>query len=152
GLVDELECAVEELFVHCLHALHRQRTGVFNLLRTIRVRPGLEYAPRPKLLLELLVLRIVGILRLLLGVEVIEVAEELVEAVCRRQKLVPIAEVVLAKLSAHVAERLQDVGDGRVVGLESQIGAWKPDLRQAGANRRLARDERRTSGRAALLA
>ena len=38
-------------------------------------------------------------LRLLLGVQVIEVAEELVEAMIGRQELVLVAEVVLAELA-----------------------------------------------------
>ena len=42
-------------------------------------------------------------LGLLLGVEVVEVAEELVEAVGRRKILVAVAEVVLAELAGGVA-------------------------------------------------
>ena len=53
----------------------------------------------PKRFAELRVLRIVGVLRLLLGIEVIEVAEELVEAVVGRQELVLVAEMVLAELA-----------------------------------------------------
>jgi hypothetical protein len=41
---------------------------------------------------------VVGVLRLLLGVQVVEVAEELVEAVHRRQMLVAVAQVVLPEL------------------------------------------------------
>jgi len=47
------------------------------------------------------------VLRLVLGVEVIEVAKEHVEAVHGRQELVAVAEMVLAELSGHVAERLE---------------------------------------------
>jgi hypothetical protein len=58
-----------------------------------------EHAARG-LLHEFLVLRgVIGPLGLLLGIEVIEVAEEFVEAVRGRQELVTIAEVVLAELS-----------------------------------------------------
>ena len=42
--------------------------------------------------------RVVGVLRVLLGVQVVEVPEELVEAVHGRQELVPVPEVVLAEL------------------------------------------------------
>ena len=52
---------------------------------------------------ELLLRRVVILLGLLLGVEVVEVAEELVEAVVRRKKLVPVAEVVFAELPSGVA-------------------------------------------------
>ena len=58
-------------------------------------------------------LGVVGMLGLVLSVEVVEVAEELVKAVHGGQELVAVAEVVLAELAGHVAERLQEVGDGR---------------------------------------
>ena len=95
---------------------------------------------------------IVGVLRLLLGVEVVEVAEELVEAVVGRQELVLVAEVVLAELPVDVAERLQEFRDGRILRLKADIRTGQADLRQSRADRRLARDERRASGGAALLA
>ena len=53
--------------------------------------------------------------RLVLGVQMIEVAEELVEAVHGRQELVAIAEMVLAELSGRVALRLEQLGNGRVL-------------------------------------
>jgi hypothetical protein len=56
-------------------------------------------AAGPVVLLELRVLGIEVALGLLLGVEVVEIAEELVEPVVGRQVLVPVAEVVLAELS-----------------------------------------------------
>jgi xanthosine utilization system XapX-like protein len=62
-------------------------------------------AARTELLLELRALRVVGVLGLFLGVQVVEVAEELVEAVVGRQHLVAVAEVVLAELAGHVALR-----------------------------------------------
>ena len=43
----------------------------------------------------------------LFGIEVIEIAEELIEAMHRRQELVAVAEVVLAELRGHVALRLE---------------------------------------------
>jgi hypothetical protein len=48
-------------------------------------------------------LGIVAVLGLLLGVQVVEVAVELVEAVDRRQQLVAVAQVVLAELAGGVA-------------------------------------------------
>src|SRR4030095_4154909 len=56
-------------------------------------RPGVQHAARPKLLVELgklLFRRVVLHLRLLLGVEVVEVTEELVEAVDGGQELIEI--------------------------------------------------------------
>ena len=77
---------------------------------------------------ELLRVGVVRILGLLLGVEVIEVAEELVEAVHGRQVLVQVAEVVLAELPGGVALRLQQLGDRRVLGLQADVHARQPDL------------------------
>ena len=71
------------------------------------------HAARAVLLPELRILRVEVALRLLLGVEVVEVAEELVEAVLGRQVLVAVAEMVLAELAGGIALRLHHVGDGR---------------------------------------
>ena len=46
-------------------------------------------------------------LRLVFGIEVIKIAEELIEAVDSGQELVAVAEMVLAELSGHIAERLE---------------------------------------------
>src|SRR5215831_17807273 len=112
----------------------------------------MEHAARTELLAEFGVLRIVGILRLLLGVEVIEIAEEFVEAVCGRQMLVAIAEVVLAELAGGVAVGFQDIGDAGVERPEAKLGAGQADLGQPGADRRLSRDKRGASRSTALLA
>ena len=73
-------------------------------------------------------------LRLLLRVQVVEVAEELVEAVVRRQHLVAVAEVVLAELAGHVALRLEQAGDRRIFLLHALGRARQPDLGEAGAD------------------
>ena len=151
-LFHELDARVEEFLVDRLHALDGQRSGVLDLLRAVRVGPAVQHAARPELLLELRVLRIVGILRLLFGVQVIEVAEELIEPVRGRKEFVAIPQVVLAELPGHVAERLQDVGNRRVFRLQSEIGARQTDLGQPRADRRLARDECRAPRGTALLA
>ena len=59
----------------------RERAGVLDLLPALAVRPGVQHATRAVLLLELGILRIVVGFRLFLGVQVVEVAEELVEPV-----------------------------------------------------------------------
>ena len=114
-------------------------------------RLALQHAARAELRLELGILRVVGILRLVLGVEVVEVAEELVEAVDGRQELVAVAEVVLAELAGRVALRLEQVGERRVLLGQSFLRARQADLQQAGAEARLAGDERRAPGGAGLL-
>ena len=58
---------------------------------------------------------VVGLLRLLLGVEVIQVPEELVEPVGGRQELVQITEMILAELTGRIPQRLEQLGDRRVL-------------------------------------
>ena len=85
----------------------------------------MQHAARTEVLVEigeLLRVRVVGHLRLFLGVEVVEVAEELIEAVHRGQVLVEVAQVVLAELTGGVALVLQQFGDGR------DLSAFSADL------------------------
>ena len=100
---------------------------------------------------EVLRRRVVAQFRLLLGIEVIEIAEELIEAVHRRQVLVPVAQMVFPELGGGIPERFQHLGDGGILGLHSRGGARQPDLAQASAEDTLAHDERRPSGGATLL-
>ena len=97
-----------------------------------------------------MLLRVVGVLRLLLGVEVVEIAEELVEAVDRRQELVAVAEMVLAELAGRVALRLEQFGEVGSSARQPFLGARQADLQEAGAERALAGDERRAAGGAAI--
>ena len=53
-------------------------------------------------------------LRLVLGIEMIEVAEKLVEAVYGRQEFVSVAKVVLAELAGGVALWLEQFGNRRI--------------------------------------
>ena len=82
----------------------------------------------------------------------VEVAEEFVEAVHRRQELVAVAQVVLAELAGRIALRLQQFGDRRILGRQALGRARQADLEQAGADRRLSGDEGGAAGGAALLA
>ena len=163
--VDEVERGVEELLVDRLHALLGRagrcpRSSACPMRRSADPRPASRRwspcicsTPRgPNLQLELGVLRIVGVLRLVLGVEVIEVAEELVEAVHGRQELVAVAEMVLAELSGRVAERLEQLGERRVLVRQAFLRSRQADLQEAGAHRALAGDERGAAGGAGLLA
>ena len=105
--LDEVDCGVAELLIAGLHPLLRQRAGVLDPLGAVAVRVGVQDASGTELLAELRVLRVVDVLRLFLGVEVIQVAEELVEAVRGGQELVTVTEVVLAELPGGVALRLE---------------------------------------------
>src|SRR5580765_4979726 len=60
--------------------------------------------------------------------------------------------MVLAKLAAYVSLWFQQFCDGRVFRLKPEFCSGQADFGQAGPNRRLAGDERRTAGRTTLLA
>ena len=143
--LDEVDGAGGDVVVDRLHPLLGQRAGVLDRLladlaesrvdrRVVDVGGlAVEHAPRAVLLPESRVLGIVAKLRLLLGVEVVEVAVELVEAVDRGQELVAVAQVVLAELAGRVAVRLEQLGDRGVLLLKAQRRARQADLGQAGA-------------------
>ncbi len=90
--------------------------------------------------------------RLFLRVQVVEIAEELVEAVGGRQHIVPVTQMVLAKLAGGIALRLEQLGYGRVFLLHTFRCAGQAHLGEAGAHGRLAGDKGRATGGAALLA
>jgi hypothetical protein len=111
--------------------------------------PGVEHVSGTDLVDELR--RVISMRRVLHRVEVIEVPEELVESVNRRQKLVSIPEVVLAELTDDVTHRLEDRGDRGGFGGESQVSACLTHGGEAGPDRKLTRDEVCSTGRTARL-
>src|SRR5262245_41176133 len=86
-----------------------------------------------------------------LGVEVVEIAEELVEAVHGGQVLVAITEMVFAELAGGVALLFKEVGDGGRPVRDAVRGAGHPNSEQAGAEWMLTKDERGATRGAALL-
>ena len=147
-LVHEAHCGVGKFLVDDLHALAGQRAGILDLA----IGVGVNHPARREALAKLGILGIEIGLGLLLRVEVVQVAEELVKAVVGRQEFVLVAQVVLAELRGGVAQWLEQLGDGGVLGLQADIGAGQADLQQAGAQRVLAGDKGRAPGGAALLA
>ena len=119
----EIDRGPRGFIVDRLHALLGERAGILDFLLAdlaeARVdclivgvgRPGVKHATRPELLEVFRILGIVGQLRLFLGVQVIEIAEELVEAIDRRQRLVAVADMVLAELSSGISKVLHDPAD-----------------------------------------
>jgi hypothetical protein len=79
-----------------------QRARVLDLLGAVGVRPAVEHATRTEPFPERGIRRVVRVLRLFFGVQVVEVAEELVEAVDGRQEVVAIAEMILFVVSRVV--------------------------------------------------
>jgi hypothetical protein len=124
--VDEGDRMLGHLFIDGFHALVGE--GLLDPLSAFAVRPAVQHASGSEALLELRVLRIVRVFRLFLRIKVIEVAEELVEAVRRRQELVLVAQMVLAELAGRGAQRLQQVRDGRVCRPETDVGSGHATL------------------------
>ena len=162
--VDEIHRRADEFLVHRLHPLGVERAGIFDHLLADAPVGGIdgrivgvgglafEHAARPELGPELRILGVIRILRLFLGVEMVEIAEEFVEAVHGRQIFVAVAEMVLAELPGGVAERLQGFRDTHVFGVKSDVRAGQADFGQAGPDRRLSGDEGRAPRGATLLA
>ena len=165
-LLDEGGRDVEALLVERLDPLDVQRAGVLEPLladlappRLDRLvvlvgRPRVDDVARPVRVVEVRELvrrRPVRVLRVLVGVEVVEHAEELVEAVHRRHVLVQVAEVVLTELRRGVALLLEQRRDRRILGAQTQVDAGQADLAQPGTEHALAGDERRPTRRTTLL-
>ena len=125
--VDEVEGGFKKLLVDRLHALLGERSGIGAALlaplaetRILAWRLGdgrraAQHAARTEAQPELGALRVVRVLGLVLRVQVVEIAEELVEAVNGRQEFVAVAEMVLAELPGRVALRLEQFGERRVL-------------------------------------
>src|SRR6185503_3444849 len=115
--LDEVDGCGRGLVVDRLHALFRERPGVLDGLlanlaparvmgRVVAIG-GLaaqhtawtEGFPEPG------VARIGARLRIFLGIKVIEIAVEFIEAMDGRQKFVAVAEVVFAELAGRIAKR-----------------------------------------------
>ena len=148
GAVDEVECRLQKLLIHRLHPLRGEGTCVLHL----PVRGRLEHAARAVPLPECRVFRIILVFRLLLGVHVVQVPEEFIEAMVRGQEFILVTQVVLAKLACHVTQGLQQFCNGRVLGTDADISAREANLGEPGSKRRLAGDEGGPAGCAALLA
>ncbi len=81
-------------------------------------------------------------------VEVVQISEELVEAVHGREIFVQVAEVVLAELPGGIALCLQGGGERRSLCRDPHVGTGLAYGRQSGADRQLAGDEVRATRRA----
>src|SRR4051794_35869651 len=139
--IHEIKSATEEFFIHCLHALFRQRAGIFNLLfansppprllgRIVRVGShALECAAWTEAIFESGILWVFRVLWLLLSVQVIKVTEKFVEPVDCWQVLVQIAQMILAELSGGIAKTFHNVADAGILLLESDVSARQSNFR-----------------------
>src|ERR1700730_16385364 len=153
GAFHEINAALHEFLIDCLHPLAGKRASVLALLlayrtearvrgRIERVRSvAVKHTTRTKSLPEGWIFRIELLLRLLFGIEVIEIAEELVEPMHCRKELVSVPEMILSELPAGIAERFQQFSKRGVFITQPFLSAGQPDLEQPGAKCALACDE-----------
>ena len=126
ALVDEAEGFFGNLIVNRFHAFLGQGTGVLDRLLAYPAKTGIDRwivlvgrqavhdASRPEFLEKSGIFGIVDFFRFLFRVQVIEVAEELVESVRRWQVFIPVAKVVLSELAGRVAQRFEQFRDGGI--------------------------------------
>src|SRR5262249_37849076 len=97
----------------------------------------MHYSPRPEFVLvcRIFLAGIIEFLRFLLGVEVVEIAEPLVEAMHRGQKLVAITQMILAKLRGRIPDRLEHLRQGGIFLLNSAFRTRDANRRHSGADR-----------------
>ena len=106
----EIHCLGIDFHVDGFHALLGQRAGVGDGT----AREAMNDTAGTEFFLEGRILRIVGIFRLFLGIQVIEIAKEFVEAMRGRQHAVQVAKVILAELTGDIAFSLEQSGDRRI--------------------------------------
>ena len=72
---------------------------------------------------ECRILRIVDILRLFFGIEVVKIAKELIEAVLGREKFIFVAKMIFSELSGRVTQRFKQFCDRRILRAQADVGA-----------------------------
>jgi hypothetical protein len=92
---DKIDGLCDDLVVDGLHALFALRSGVKDRLSAVRIGFALEDSARPKFFLKVRVVGGGAMARLFHRVQMVEQAEELVEAMRCREKFVLIAAVIL---------------------------------------------------------
>ena len=135
--LDEVDGGGNCFVIHGFHALFGQRAGVFDW----PVGAGFDHPTRAERLAEFRVLRVIFVLGLFFGVQVIQIAKKLIKPVVCRQHLIPVAQVVFTKLTSGIALGLQQAGNGRVFDLHAFFGAGHANLGQTCPEHRLTRDE-----------
>src|SRR5262245_53069173 len=143
--LDEVLGGRDELVVAGFHPFASERTGVFDLLlpdtspsRLFGVvflvrRVAAQHTAWTKAFLELRILRVIRILGIFFGIEVIQIAEKFVEAMNGRQEPVHVSEMILSELTGGIAEWLEEFRNRRILRLQSNRRGRHTNLRQPGA-------------------
>ena len=148
GTIEEVEGFGGDLFVDRLHAFFGERAGVVDLA----VGETVDHASGAEFFLKLGRVWVIGVFRFFFGVEVVEIAEELIETVGGGEHVVAIAEMIFAELTGEIALGFEDGGDGGIFFFHALWGAWEADFGEAGADGSLASDEGGAACGATLLA
>ncbi len=151
GLVNELQCDVTDFVVHGFHPLGKECACVFDFLFAdlsparhlggviLISGPAMDHVARADDVQQLLWIAWVrGVFH---RIEVIEVDEELIEAMHGRQVFIEIAEVVFAKLAGGLIEILKRACHRASRSGHPDFGSRLADGGQAGADGQLAGDE-----------
>ena len=147
-LFDERLCGCRRFVVDGFHALGSQGAGVFNLA----VGKTVDHATGRSCFDEIrVVFWPVRALGFFLGIEVVQVAEELVKTMVGRQVFVAVPQVVFTELRGGIALGLERLGNGDITFLQAHRRARYAHLGQAGAQRCLPGDERGAASGAAVL-
>jgi len=117
--LDPIFSSGDEFIIAGLHPFRGEGAGVFDFLfphlaptrllrRVVFLRgPTVQNTARTEFLAESWVLRVIDVLRLFFAIEVIQVAEKLIEAMNGWQILVEITKMILTELASRIAERLR---------------------------------------------
>src|SRR5215475_4104754 len=84
---------------------------------------GMQDSARTETFSECRILRIVDILRLFFGIEVVKIAKELIEAVLGREKFIFVAKMIFSELSGRVTQRFKQFCDRRILRAQADVGA-----------------------------
>ena len=145
----ESDRPVRRLVVNRLHALDVERPAVLDLAAGVGVDDAAHVIDLEK---SRVVFRPIRHLRLLLGVQVIEIPVELVEAVVGGKIFVTVTEMVLSELPGGITKRLERLRDGDVPLLKTNRRSGSTNFRKPCTDWRLPGNERGAARGAAVLA
>ena len=135
--LDEILCCSHGFVIDGFHALLGQRTCVLDLA----VGRRLDDTTWAIFLAKLRILRVILVFGFLFCVQVIEIAEKLVETVIGGQHFIAVTEVVLAELAGRIALRLEQAGNRGILNHHSLFGTRQADLGETGTKDALTGNE-----------
>ena len=154
---DELFGGSQAFIIDGFHPFFGQGTCILNTLAALAIGPAMDHAARTEAFFKCFAIghfqiaRIVFILRLFFGVQVVEVTKEFIKSMHGGKMLVQVTLVVLTELSCRIAQAFHDRGDGDIGFLPAFLGTGQAHLGHTGPNGNVSAEECRPAGRARLL-